>query len=285
MFERIERGWELTKQSIKVLKADKELLVFPLVSGIACLAILASFMAPVILNESLRDQVEKMVDDRSPVLWVVLFLFYFITYFIVIFFNSAMVACAIVRFRGGDPTIGTGLSAAGSRLPQILGWALVSATVGMLLNALERNKRGRSVASFVSGIIGAAWTVMTYFVVPVLVVEKLGPIGAIKRSVSVVRETWGESLTSNFGIGIIVFLANIPGLLAIFGGGYLIQGGHTVLGIPIIIAGVAWMILVGLVSSALTAISQAGLYLYAADGKVPNGYDPDAFQHAFLQGK
>jgi hypothetical protein len=284
MFERIERGWELTKQSIKVLKADKELLVFPLVSGLACLAILASFLAPVILNESLRDQVEKLVDDRSPVLWVVLFLFYFVTYFIVIFFNAAMVACAIVRFRGGDPTISTGLSAASSRLPQILGWALVSATVGMLLNALERNKRGRSVASFVSGILGAAWTVMTYFVVPVLVVEKLGPIGAVKRSVSVVRETWGESLTSNFGIGIIVFLANIPGVLAMFGGGYLIQAGQPVLGIPIIIAGVVWMIIVGLVSSALTAISQAGLYLYAADGKVPNGYDQGAFQHAFVHG-
>jgi hypothetical protein len=285
MFERISRGWELTKQSAQVLKADKELLVFPLVSGLACLAVVASFLAPVMFNVSLRDQVEQWVDERSPVLWVVLFLFYFINYFILIFFNSAMVACAIVRFRGGDPNISTGLSAAGSRLPQIFGWALVSATVGMLLNALERNKRGQSVANFVSGILGTAWTVMTYFVVPVLVVEKLGPFAAIKRSVSVVRDTWGEALTSNFGIGVIVFLANIPGILALFGGGVMIQGGHAMIGIPLIVTGVVWMIVVGLVSSALTAISQAGLYLYAADGEVPRGYDADAFRHAFSHGE
>ncbi len=282
MFDRIERGWALTKQSFKVLKADKELLLFPLVSGIACLAIMASFVLPVVMNETLRSQFDQMVDQKSPLLWVVLFLFYFVTYFVVIFFNAALVACAIVRFRGGDPGISTGLSAASSRLPQILGWALVSATVGLLLKALEGNRRQRGVANIVTSLIGTAWTVMTYFVVPVLVVEKVGPITAVKRSVSVVKQTWGESLTSNFGIGMIAFLANIPGLLAIFGGGYLIQAGQQILGIAIIVTGIVWIILVGLVSSALTAISQAGLYLYAADGEIPDGYDSSAFEHAFV---
>lgn len=285
MFERFSRGWELTKQSFKVLQADKELLLFPLVSGIACLAILASFVLPVATNESLRDQFEQMVDEKSPLLWVLLFAFYFINYFIVIFFNSALVACAIVRFRGGNPGIGTGLSAAGSRLPQIFGWALVSATVGMLLNALERNKRGRGVADIVTSLIGTAWTVMTYFVVPVLVVEKLGPFAAIKRSVSVVKQTWGEALASNFGIGAIVFLAYLPGIFALFGGGALLNGGQQALGAMVLVSGVLWLILVGLVSSALTAIAQAGLYLYAADGEVPQGYDADAFKYAFVHNR
>jgi hypothetical protein len=79
-----------------------------------------------------------------------------------------------------------------------------------------------------------------------------------------------------------VFLAYIPAFLALFGGSYLIQGGQHALGIPIIVTAVLWMILVGLVSSALTAISQAGLYLYAADGEVPRGYDEDAFRNAFV---
>src|SRR5262249_51954169 len=137
---------------------------------------------------------------RHVPIWVylVLFAYYFVNYFVVIFCNSALISCAIVRFNGGEPTIADGLSASVSRLPQIHAWALVSATVGVLLKAIENaNER---VGEFVSALLGLAWSVLTFFVVPVLVVEKADPVTAVKRSMSILRKTWGESLVGNWGI-------------------------------------------------------------------------------------
>lgn len=134
MFQRIAMGWQLTKQSIQVLKLDKELLLFPLLSGISCLLVLASFAVPAFLAgafEVVEENQENL--SQNPVAWIVLFLFYFANYFVITFFNSALVGCAIIRMKGGDPVVGDGFRAAFARLPQIAGWALVAATVGILL--------------------------------------------------------------------------------------------------------------------------------------------------------
>ena len=135
--------------------------------------------------------------QQRPLLYYgLLFLFYFLNYFIVIFFNSAVIACAILRMRGGEPTLSIGFNAALSRLPQIVGWALVAATVGLILRALENvaRKRGNLVGQIVAGLLGMAWSVVTFLVVPILVVEKKGPFEAVKESAALLRKTWGEQL-------------------------------------------------------------------------------------------
>src|SRR5262249_39867725 len=135
-------------------------------------------------------------------------------YFVIIFFNAALVSCALMRFNGVEPTLGDGLRAASLRLPQILLWALVSATVGMILKAIENSSE--KVGQFISGILGMVWTVITYFVVPVLVVEKTGPFAAISRSTSILKKTWGESLVGGIGITLFIFLLALPGILLLF---------------------------------------------------------------------
>jgi len=236
MFERMANGWELAKESWGVLKMDKELVVFPLLSGVACLLVLASFATPLFMTgyiDALSDDPEAF---QSPVSWVIAFAFYFVNYFVIVFFNSALVASALIRFRGGDPTLSDGFGAAMNRLPQIAAWALVSATVGILLRAVEQAHE--KAGSLISAILGTAWSIMTYFVVPVLVVEKVGPFEAVKRSVGVLKRTWGEALAANFGIGFIVFVAMLPAIAMLFGGAWVAASVNAAVGITIIACGV-----------------------------------------------
>ena len=285
MFDRIAYGWELTKESVRVLRLDKELLVFPLLSGFSCLLILAGFALPlwnsdyasVIFNEgALRDELAK-----DPLAYLIAFAFFAVNYFVIVFFNSALVSCAIIRFRGGDPTVGDGFRIAFSRLPVILAWSLVSATVGLILKVIEsRSERAGQIAA---ALLGAGWTIATYFVVPVLVVEQVGPIQAVKRSLSVLSRTWGEAVTAGFSKGFFVFLASLVAIVPIVAGGFALSAGQIAIGAVLIACGVLALLLVSLISTALDSILLAALYLYAAEGSVPRHFDDSLLEHAFGQ--
>jgi hypothetical protein len=287
MFERLARGWELAGQSWDVLKRDKELVVFPILSGIACLLVVASFLLPVALVPGLREGIMNLVDQDRPgqnagmaevAYAVVLFAFYFVNYLVIVFFNTALVSCAIIRFRGGDPTLGDGLRAAGMRMPQIIGWALLSATVGVILRMIE--EKSEWVGQLVAGIIGTVWAVATYLAVPILAVEGVGPVEALKRSAALIRRTWGEGLAGNFGLGLIGFLMHLPGFLLIVLGGFAFS--KTVpLGVALVVLGVFAILAASIVLSTLKQIFIAGLYIYATEERVPSGFSADLMRGAF----
>jgi hypothetical protein len=282
VFDRIANGWGMARESFAVLRMDKELLLFPLVSGIACLLVLASFAAPLWNSPYVDVVLNEHQAPQDPLAYAILFAFYAVNYFVIVYFNSALVACAVIRFKGGDPTVADGLRAATSRLPQILAWALVSATVGMVLRAIE--SRSERVGQIATAILGGAWSIATYFVVPVLVVEQAGPIEAVKRSLSVMRRTWGEALSANFGIGIITTLiALVVGIVPIILGVVAIAAGTVVVGGALLACGIAGLLLVSLVASALDSILLAALYLYAAEGKVPQYFDGSLLREAFAK--
>jgi hypothetical protein len=284
MFQRMATGWQLSKQSWKVLMLDKELLVFPLLSGFACLLVLASFAVPM-WSTGFLDQVmeERAAEDAGQVNQIIgvaiLFAYYFVNYFVVVFFNSALIACAIIRFKGGNPNLRDGFSAASSLLPQIAGWAAVAATVGVILRVIE--SRSEKVGQIVAGLLGMGWSLVTFFVVPVIVVERVGPIQAAKRSMRVLSQTWGESLTANFGISFIVFGATFLGIIPIILGGLLVGMDLMALGFALIGVGIAVLLAVSLISSALHTIVLGALYLYAAERKVPEQFDEATFKLAF----
>ncbi|MBN2581044.1 MAG: hypothetical protein JXB10_18825 [Pirellulales bacterium] len=280
MFTKMSCGWELVKQSFRVLQEEKQLLVFPLLSGIACMAALASFVLPLWGTPQAQALLQNRQMPGDPLSYALLFLFYFVNYFVIVFFNSALIACVILRFRGGRPTIGFGLQVALARVPQIAGWALVSATVGLVLRIIE--SRSERVGQIVAGLLGMAWSIVTYFVVPVLVVEKVGPVTAVKRSTSILKKTWGEALTSELGLGLIFFLIFLAVFLPLavvaavaFAAGQIVLGGLAVA------AAVILVILISLVSSALSTILLAALYIYAAEGKVPEVFDAELLEGAF----
>jgi hypothetical protein len=274
---RIYGGWLLARQSWKVLMLDKELLMFPLVSGIACFLVLASFLGAAFAIGVTRS---GSAAPSEATQWALVFAYYFLNYFVIVFFNSALVACAMIRFQGGDPTVADGMRAAGARLPQIVAWALLAATVGVVLRIIQ--ERVEFVGKIVIGLLGAAWAIAVYFIVPVLVVEKLGPFDAVARSVTLMKQTWGESLVSNVGIGLVVMVATIVILLV--GGAativiFALSGSTAVLVIGGILI-VAFLVTASLIGSALNSIVLTALYLYAAEKKVPKAFDGVA-QFAF----
>ena len=126
-----------------------------------------------------------------------------------------------------------------------------------------------------------AWSITTFFVVPILVVEKAGPVEAFKRSLSVMKKTWGESLSANFGIGFITFMATLLGAIPLIAGIALIASGMALVGGVLSVVGIILILVVSLISSALGTILLAALYIYAEEGRVPTGFDPSLIQRAF----
>jgi hypothetical protein len=282
MFERLSASFALAQSSWRVLRTDKKLIVFPFLSGVSCFLVLAAFALPFLAQPQwLRAVTDAMDANNKPPTWVypVVFAYYFCNYFVIIFFNAALVSCALIRFNGETPTLGDGLAAAGRCLPQILAWALVSATVGLLLKMVENAHE--KAGAFISALLGTAWTVMTYFVVPVLVVERVGPIAAIGRSLSILRRTWGEALVGRLGLGLFLFLLALPGVLLLLAGGAVATQVLLAPGIALIVLGVLYLVLVSAAGSALQGIFVGALYEYAARGRVPDGFDGQAIQRAF----
>lgn len=285
MFERISNGFSLAGSSWRVLTRDKHLIVFPIVSGFCFLLVMLSFAVPLLTLVDWNAVGQQMQANKNrPPVWVypVAFAYYFCTYFVIIFCNSALISCAVLRFNGGNPTLGDGFRMALARLPQIFAWSLVSATVGVLLNVVE--SLDERVGAFVSWLLGSAWTIMTFFVVPVLVVEKVGPMQAVGRSLAILRKAWGEAIVGNMGLNFILFLLAIPVLLVFVVGVVALASGMVPVGVALmVVAGILFLLHMA-VSSALHTIFLAALYQYAAEDRVPEGFDRGAMEGAFSRG-
>jgi len=263
---RIALSFQLVRQSYQVLMRDKELMVLPLISG----AIMAVVTIVVGLGFSLGG---SSLDARGPALYLPIFLMYVVMYTIGIFFQAAVIAGATERMRGGDPTVGSALAAARRRLGPIVMWAVVAATVGMALRAIQ--DRVGFVGKIVAGLAGAAWSLATFFVVPVLVLEDKSIQDSFGQSVSVFKKTWGETMTGGVSLGIAAFTAwatliAIAGLLA------------YVIGVAAVAVFLVGAILLGIFFSALQGVYVASLYRYATEGVVPPGFDRTLLGHAFV---
>jgi hypothetical protein len=294
MFTSLSNSWEILGQSWAVLRKNKELTLFPILSNIACLLVVASFVLPfVIVPEwgkavlDLGNQANQVgqgagrqngLQPAHIVLTFLVFLFYVVNYFVIVFFNVALVSCAVIRLNGGEPTLRDGLSTASARLPQIFGWALVAATVGTILKAIE--DRSDVIGRFVVGLLGVAWTVTTYLVVPILAVEGLSPFAALKRSAELLRRAWGEGLAGGFAMGLIGFLLSLPGIALLVFGVMMIPQLHWGAAV-IIFGGLAYLLVTAIVLSTLKQIYLAGVYIYAAEQRIVDGFDAELLRSAF----
>ena len=262
---RIAATIEIAKSSWQVLKADKELMVLPILSGLASIVIAASFLFPILSSG------ETELDTAGYILLAIL---YFLLSYVTIFFNAALVSAAHERLSGADPTVGSALRGAAMRAGKILPWALLSATVSIILRAVE--ERAGTLGRIVAGLAGMAWSVVTFLVLPIIVIEGVGVGDAVRGSGSLFRRTWGENLAAQVGFGILGFIAAIPAVLLLALG----AGGS---GTFFIALGVAWILVVAIVLATLSGIFQTALYHYATDGAVPGGFFREgAFDDAFM---
>jgi hypothetical protein len=276
----------LVKESWNLLRTDKRLAVFPILSGLACALVTVVFLAPMVLA-GLLDQALAGAQGARVVSAIVAFVFYFVVYFVVIFSNAALVGAVLRKLDGQSATVSDGFRIALAHLGSIAGYAAIAATVGMLLRWLrDQARQGNGAFAIIGqlgvGLLGAAWNIATFLVIPVLVIENIGPLEAIKRSVALLKRTWGEQLIGNTGIGLVFGLASFLTLLA--GIGLIILS--AALGIPALIVVVVALVVVALVilaviGSTLGGIYRAAVYHYAATGQVSSGFSPQLVQGAF----
>jgi hypothetical protein len=273
MFEKFSRSWELVKASAAVLRSDKELMLFPILSGAATLLVLATFALPMFAL--------RIFADGFGVGGAVFgFLFYFCQYTVIIFFNCALVGAAMIRLDGGDPSLRDGFDAARSRLPSILGYAAIAATVGVFLQALK-NKDNNFLVRLLGSGLGAAWTLATFLVVPVLVSRNIGPIDALKESVALLKRTWGENAIGNVGIGAAFGL--ITFLFLLVGAGLTFAAYQVALPLAIMV-GVLFLLgvlLLGIYQAALSGVYSAALYRYAVSHEAPAAFRGAMLEEAF----
>ena len=277
MFARISNSWELVKASATVLRADKELVVFPIISMIGVLIVTATFAIPAILT----GLVESVTKEGGQALGaVVAFLFYVVQYCVIFYANTALVGAAMIRLEGGDPTVSDGFRIASQRIGSIVGYALIAATVGMILRALS--ERGGLLGKIVSGLIGLAWNLATFLVVPVLVVEDVGPIDAVKRSAGLLKKTWGEQFVGNFSIGMIFFIIGL--LVCLLGMPIIVVAAMAdsiiITGLVIVLF-VLVLVTLGVLNATLSGIYSAAVYRYAMAGDTSGYFDEELVQNAF----
>ena len=269
---RLETSWEIAKRSWAVLRSDKTLAWFPVLSALGSIAVVL-----VLGGLFLVAGIDSSSNGNSlqPIGYVLIVVAYLALAMVQTYFLAGLVAGADQRLRGQNSTLRSALEIANSRLHRLLPWAVVTATVTMILQAIE--ERFGLVGTIVARLVGLAWNLVTFLVVPILVLEDLGVGDALKRSKDLFKKTWGENVIGQFGLGMIGFLLMLPGLLVIGIGAAIGVAGLIVLGT----LGVAWLIASAVVVSALSGIYRTALYHYAAYGQVPGEFSGIDFDQAF----
>jgi hypothetical protein len=259
MVGRIARSFEMFKASSRVLNTRKELVLFPVLSGAATLIVAAGFLVPGLLVS--RDSLDAG-DKLQPASYVIFFVGYLVLAYVAIFFQAALISQADIALQGGDPSVAGGIRVARAHALAILPWAVLSATVSLALRALE--DRAGVVGRFAVGLVGIAWSLVTYLVVPILVLEDVTVGAAIRGSSALFKRTWGENVLGNAGVGLVSMLASLPAIVLFAIGAT--SGGAARVGLMVL--GGLWLLVVAVVSSALSGIYQTALYRYAASGTV-----------------
>lgn len=274
---RFARSWDLAKTSFSVVRQDKELLWMPVLSALASIvAVLA--IAGVGFTSGLWPETKNADGTANVPGFALAFVLYILLAFVTLFFNAAVVAGASERLRGGDPTVGSALKAASAKAGRLLAWAVVVATVNVILQAIR--ERSGTLGRILASVAGMAWNLATFFMVPILLFEDQSLGASVKRSGSLFKQTWGEAVLGQGGLGLAGFvcglLAFLVGLLALF----LLSP----LGVAGAVAGVAVLVIgmlgVTALFSVLDGVYKAALYRYATTGQA-NGFSPQQLGGAF----
>ncbi len=281
MFEVFSRSWEITKLSFKVVKQDKEMLLFPLLSGFFSVIFFILMLFPSVISKLIEN---VKVDEVYGYLLV--FLTYLGLAFISTFFSVATVYTVKTRFDGENASFLESIKFSFSKIHLIFMWSLVSATVGLILKLIEEvaEKSGDTMKFVLSGVrvvLGMAWAIVSIFVVPAMVYNNVGPIDALKNSGSAIKKTWGESLVRVYGLGFIQGLMFLLGILVFGGIGYLLRSADVMVLVGLGFIGFIYLLGVFLVFNVANTVYNTALFVYANTGKIPEGFTSEVISHAY----
>lgn len=262
--QRLKTGIVLTKESTSVVQEYPQLLLFPIVSGLASLLFIGLLVTPMF-----GAAAASSAELPTSVLMLGAGVLYLGVAFITAFFAAALVHQTRAAIGGDEPSVRAGLKGAWAVKGPLFVWALISATVGLILDAIQESSES-IIGQILSALVGVAWTLLTFFVVPVIVFENPSVRDMFSRSGETFKQTYGETPISLAGTTIIGMLCGsilmLPGLGLLFGVG----GTIGFAGIPLAIAGIA---VAQLVSTTLRGIVKTALYFYATEGERPDGFE------------
>ena len=271
--QRIRTSWELGKISWSVLKSDRSLVWFPVLSAIAALVVIGIFGGLVAVS-GIEDTGNEV--SLQGIGYVLLGVAYIALAFVSTYFLAALVHGANERLQGREVTVGGSLAAANAKLHRILPWALVQGTVSIIIAFIE--ERFGVVGTIIARFIGAAWAIVTFLTVPVIMLEDVGPIDALKRSGTLLKQTWGENIVAQAGFGLLAFVVMLPGLLLVGAG---VATGSLAAAVGLGIVGFVWIAIVSVVISAMSGIYRTALYRFAVDGTAPAVFAGADLGHAY----
>jgi hypothetical protein len=246
---KFSNGWTIALNSFKVLKENRQLIIFPILSGVSIIVILASFIAAVFGFSGWN--IDNLPDDPAVVSYVLLFAFYIVNYFVIVFFNMALIHCTSLYFKGQEVTVRQGIDFSISRIGSIFAWAVFAGIVGGVLRVIQEN--AGSLGKIITGLVGVVWSIATFFVVPVIAYENIGPIAAFKRSANLMKEKWGERI----GAGFSFFLINLVGVVAIAIVALIIGAVNVIAGVLIAVLGILLLLTI---MSAVKTIFISAIY-------------------------
>jgi hypothetical protein len=272
-------SWKLTKTSFRIIAEDRALLVFPVVAGLSILGVFALFLLgalvllPGVENGGNAVQVDYFL---GFLLFVAV---YFIATFISVYCTAALIGAATLKLNGQQPTAADGWRVARARLSRLLAWAIITATVGLLIQLIASRVRGIG-GMLIAGVGGASWSLITYFAIPVVMYEDQSAWASLKRSGHLFLTTFGRSLVTNLVLGLILGAGIVGAVLLGVAGLLLWAGGSVALGVILVVVAVTLVVLVALIGAAAEGIVRAALYRYATTGKI----DPDLLPAAYRPG-
>lgn len=271
-FDRLSKGWRMGIASLKIIQKNKQLVLFPIISGVALILVVASFVG--ITYASFGTDFDRIAQESTATDYVLTFLYYLIGYFVIVFFNVGLVHCTRIYLQGGEPNFADGVRFSMKRIPTILGWAVLSATVGLLLKAIQENSG--VVGNILASIIGVVWSIVTFFVVPVLAYEEVGPFEALKRSGKIMKEKWGESIGASFSFGILSLVAILIIAVPL---GFVFGMIHPVLGFSI---GILAVFLIQSVVSSAEMVFIATVYHSVVEEQPVDAFDSGLIDDLFV---
>ena len=269
LFDRLSNGWRIGKISLKTIQENPSLMLFPIISGFSLILVTLSFFGGgymlfgtdiIAAADSSGSGSETAV---SAFVYFLVFLFYLINYFVIVFFNVGLVHCAKMILEGKETSVGEGINYALTRISSILAWAVLAATVGLILKTIQ--ERAGALGGFITSAIGMVWGIATYFVVPVIAYEDVSPFEAVKRSGQMIKDKWGESIGANFSFGLFALIGILFVAIPI---GYLV--GAMINPIVGIVAGILIFLLVQTAVSAANMVFLAAAYQHV--NEEPTGY-------------
>ena len=291
----------LARSAWHALTLDKELIWLPLLSIISSLGLCTVFIGVLIGSGQLQmgdfttgESASTDVSIFGPLSVFIYTVFYLSMTFVANFFAAALVAGFLERFRGGNPTVGSALKAAHVHAGAIFAFSLLSATIGLVLRAIE--ERVPLFGKVVTWVLGAAWAIASMFALPVIVAtdKNVGPIKATKQSVGIITKTWGENVILSVGLGLVSVVTILAYFALSVGAWFVLAAFATASGIlsigfipvaiffAVVVLGFAVLCII---FNTLSAVIKTAIFHYATTGESPAAFEKQLLQQSFTSKK